>query len=225
MSEKLVIWLAILGLILLSILCICNKSEKIETDLLGRSLSSIENVDGFDGNVEISGRDITLNGLVDSEDFKLKLEQLIGSELGVRKVINNITIKSPEVLKEEIREEVQEALNKVIEFDNIEFQSNTAIILDESFNLLDETAVILTENSDLSIEIGGHSDSAGNEDYNIGLSQRRADAVLIALVNRGVERSRLLAVGYGSSQSIADNDTDEGKQKNRRVEFKIKENM
>lgn len=225
MSEKLVIWLAILGLILLSILCICNKSEKIETDLLGRSLSSIENVDGFDGNVEISGRDITLNGLVDSEDFKLKLEQLIGSELGVRKVINNITIKSPEVLKEEIREEVQEALNKVIEFDNIEFQSNTAIILDESFNLLDETAVILTENSDLSVEIGGHSDSAGNEDYNIGLSQRRADAVLIALVNRGVERSRLLAVGYGSSQSIADNDTDEGKQKNRRVEFKIKENM
>ena len=225
MSKKLVIWLAIFGLILLSILCICNKSEKIETDLLGRSLSSIENVDGFDGNVEISGRDITINGLVDSEDIKLKLEQTIGSELGVRKVINNLTIKSPEVLKEEIREEVQEALNKVIEFDNIEFQSNTAIILNESFNLLDESAAILNENSDLSIEIGGHSDSAGNEDYNIGLSQRRADAVLIALVNRGVERSRLLAVGYGSSQSIADNDTKEGKQKNRRVEFKIKENM
>jgi outer membrane protein OmpA-like peptidoglycan-associated protein len=153
------------------------------------------------------------------------LEQIIGSELGVRKVINNLTIKSLEVLKGEIREEVQEALNKVIEFDNIEFQSNTAIILDESFNLLDETAVILNENSDLSIEIGGHSDSAGNEDYNIGLSQRRADAVLIALVNRGVERSRLLAVGYGSSQNIAENNTDEGKQKNRRVEFKIKEDM
>ena len=225
MSKKLVIWLAILGLILLSILCICNKSEKIENDLLGRSLSSIENVDGFDGNVEISGRDITLKGLVDSEEIKLKLEQIIGSELGVRKVINNLTIKSLEVLKGEIREEVQEALNKVIEFDNIEFQSNTAIILDESLNLLDETAVILNENSDLSIEIGGHSDSAGNEDYNIGLSQRRADAVLIALVNRGVERSRLLAVGYGSSQSIAENNTDEGKQKNRRVEFKIKEDM
>ena len=225
MSKKLVIWLAILGLILLSILCICNKSEKIENDLLGRSLSSIENVDGFDGNVEISGRDITLKGLVDSEEIKLKLEQIIGSELGVRKVINNLTIKSLEVLKGEIREEVQEALNKVIEFDNIEFQSNTAIILDESFNLLDETAVILNENSDLSIEIGGHSDSAGNEDYNIGLSQRRADAVLIALVNRGVERSRLLAVGYGSSQNIAENNTDEGKQKNRRVEFKIKEDM
>jgi len=225
MSKKLVIWLAILGLILLSILCICNKRDKIETEILGRANNAIVGVEGFEGNLEISGRDVVLNGMVDSEDIKLKLEQIIGSEVGVRKVLNKLSVKPPELLREEKIEEVQEALNKVIEFDNIEFQSNTAIILDESTGILDQTAQILKENTDLSIEIGGHSDSAGNEEYNVGLSQRRADAVLIGLVKRGVDRNRLLAIGYGSSQSMADNNTEEGKQKNRRVEFKIKENM
>ncbi len=89
--------------------------------------------------------------------------------------------------------------------------------------IIDETARILKDNSDVNIEIAGHSDSIGNPEYNIGLSQRRAEAVLIQLVNRSIDRSRLTAVGYGSGQNIADNVTEEGQQKNRRVEFLIRE--
>ncbi len=119
--------------------------------------------------------------------------------------------------------EIQEELDKVIEFHNIEFQSNTAIILPANSMLIDETARILKNNPDVNLEVSGHADSIGNPEYNLGLSQRRAEAVLIQLVNRNIDRSRLTAVGYGSGQIIADNVTEEGQQKNRRVEFLIRE--
>jgi len=225
MSRKLVIWLAILGLILLSILCICNHRDKIETDLLSRSSAAIEGVEGFEGDLGISGRDITINGITDTDNIKATLLQLLKNEFGIRKVFDNLAVKAPEVLRREKIEEVQEVLNQIIEFDNIEFQSSTAIILPESSEILGKTAEVLKDNTDMNIEIGGHTDSTGNEEYNIELSQRRANSVLIKLVEREVDRERLTAVGYGSSQSIADNSTDEGKQKNRRVEFKIKEDM
>lgn len=223
MSKKAIVWLAILGFILLIILCICNTRDKIETDIQARSIAAIPNTEGFDGNIEVSGRDVTINGVVTSEDLKLKIEQSIGSEYGVRKVFNNLKVEIPVAVPDEKLVEIQETLNKIIEFDNIEFQSNTAIILPNSSIIIDETARILKENPEISIEIGGHADSKGNEDYNIGLSQRRAEAVLSQLVYRDIPRSRLTAKGYGSSQSISDNSTKEGQQKNRRVEFKIME--
>ena len=223
MSKKLVIWLAILGFILLAILCICNSRDKIENDIKVRSMDAISDIEGFDGDISVNGRDVTINGVINSEGLQTKLEQLLGSEFGVRKVFSNLKVEIPESIPDARLAAIQEELNKIIEFDNIEFQSNTAIILPAKSMIIDKTAKILKENQDISIEIAGHADSKGNEEYNIGLSQRRADAVLIQLVNRGIERSRLTAVGYGSGQSIADNDTEEGQQKNRRVEFIIRE--
>ena len=223
MSKKLVIWLAILGFILLAILCICNSRDKIESDIQARSMAAISDIDDFDGDISVSGRDVTINGVVNSEDLQTKLKQILGSEIGVRKVFSNLKVEIPEVIPDERLAVIQEELNKIIEFDNIEFQSNTAIILPASSMLIDETAKILKNNLDISIEVAGHSDSIGNSEYNLGLSQRRAEAVLIQLVNRKIDRSRLTAVGYGSGQSIADNNTEEGQQKNRRVEFLIRE--
>ena len=223
MSKKLVIWLAILGFILLAILCICNSRDKIESDIQARSMAAISDIDDFDGDISVSGRDVTINGVVNSEDLQTKLKQILGSEIGVRKVFSNLKVEIPEVIPDERLAVIQEKLNKIIEFDNIEFQSNTAIILPASSMLIDETAKILKNNLDISIEVAGHSDSIGNSEYNLGLSQRRAEAVLIQLVNRKIDRSRLTAVGYGSGHSIADNNTEEGQQKNRRVEFLIRE--
>ena len=225
MSKKLVVWLAILGFILLAILCICNSRHKIENDIQARSLAAISDFEGFNGDINVSGRDVTISGTVNSEDLQTKLEQLLGSEIGVRKVINNLKVEMPGLIPDEKMIVIQEELNKLIEFDNIEFQSNTAIILPASSMLIDKTARILKNNPNVTIEVAGHADSIGNPEYNLGLSQRRAEAVLIQLVNRSIDRSRLTAVGYGSEQGIGDNRTDEGQQKNRRVEFQIKEGM
>ena len=70
------------------------------------------------------------------------------------------------------------------------------------------------------MEIGGHTDSTGEDAYNMGLSQRRAESVRSYLVSKGVKASRLEAKGYGETKPVASNDTNEGRAKNRRVELK-----
>jgi OOP family OmpA-OmpF porin len=71
------------------------------------------------------------------------------------------------------------------------------------------------------IEIGGHTDNTGDPGYNLDLSRRRATAVRQYLMSRGVGEKRLTAVGYGQEKPVADNDTPQGRLKNRRIEFKI----
>jgi OOP family OmpA-OmpF porin len=77
------------------------------------------------------------------------------------------------------------------------------------------------ENPSLRVEISGHTDNSGSESYNLQLSQKRAQAVYDYLVSHGVDAARLNPKGYGSHEPIADNDTEEGRQKNRRIQFKL----
>jgi outer membrane protein OmpA-like peptidoglycan-associated protein len=96
--------------------------------------------------------------------------------------------------------------------------------LPESFPLLDEIAEVMKTTPGLmKIEVQGHTDDKGNDRYNKKLSQRRADAVKKHLIKLGVNRKILAAVGYGEERPIADNGSEEGREKNRRVEFKILE--
>ena len=111
-------------------------------------------------------------------------------------------------------------------FSGIEFEFNSSDIKDESLEFLDRVAAaILSEIANqpgTSIEVGGHTDSVGSESYNQGLSERRAAAVRDYVVS--VEPSiadAITTAGYGESQPIADNDTDEGRAENRRVEFVV----
>ncbi|HNC97874.1 MAG TPA: OmpA family protein, partial [Myxococcota bacterium] len=71
------------------------------------------------------------------------------------------------------------------------------------------------------LEVAGHTDSDGNDNFNLELSQRRVEAVLQYLVARGVAPERLVAKGYGESRPVANNRSPDGKAKNRRVEFQI----
>ena len=223
MSNKLIKWLAFIAFILLAILCICNNAKKIESDIRTRSLEAIANIEEFEGNIDIDGRNVTINGTVPLDELKLKMTQLIGSEKGIMKISNNLSVNKRSSISAEKIEEIQKELDAVIQFDNIEFQSNTAIILPSGSLIINKTAKILRDNPYLSIEITGYSDSIGNEEYNFELSKRRADAVLIQLVNRKIDRERLTAIGYGAQNKIADNNTYDGRKINRRVEFKVRE--
>ena len=119
----------------------------------------------------------------------------------------------------EIKREVRKLLEKAMQ--GIEFESGKATIKKKSYPLLDQIATIFIENKDYIIEVQGHTDNTGKADLNKTLSQKRADAVRDYLIAKGVDFQRLTAVGYGQDQPIADNKTAAGRQKNRRVEFKI----
>jgi OOP family OmpA-OmpF porin len=102
----------------------------------------------------------------------------------------------------------------------VNFAFDSAEIDPASSVVLDAAADQLKECPNVSVRVEGHTDSIGSDAYNQGLSERRAEGVQSHLIGRGVSASRLTAIGYGESQPIASNDTEEGRALNRRVELK-----
>lgn len=110
--------------------------------------------------------------------------------------------------------------------ERIEFKSGSAKILPSSFEVLEAVQAILEEHPEITLlELEGHTDNVGRASYNQRLSKLRTESVLKWLVQHGIDRKRLKATGYGSSMPLADNDTPEGREKNRRVEFHIREQI
>ena len=119
----------------------------------------------------------------------------------------------------EVTEEVQKVLNEYAK--TILFNSGKATIKDESFTTLNEIIKILKEYPSAKFSIEGHTDSAGSNVMNQNLSDSRANAVKVFLVEKGVDQFRLSAKGFGEDRPIAPNDTREGRARNRRVEINL----
>lgn len=104
---------------------------------------------------------------------------------------------------------------------NIFFDVDKYDLKPRSLTELQKILRFLEENPTVKVEISGHTDNSGSQEYNLSLSEKRAQSVFDYLVAHGVDDARLKAKGYGASQPIADNGTEEGRQKNRRIEFKV----
>ncbi|HHS51179.1 MAG TPA: OmpA family protein [candidate division Zixibacteria bacterium] len=104
---------------------------------------------------------------------------------------------------------------------NVFFDFDKATLRPESIGELNRVRAFLEDNPSFIVEIAGHTDSIGTVDYNLRLSRDRANAVAEWLIENGIDERRLTVVGYGKSHPIADNATEEGRQENRRVIFKI----
>jgi len=258
-NRFLIISLGVLLLAALGYFCIYQHSPLIENDIHTRTqeLFTENSLDKID--LDIQGRDITLQGIVDSEDIRMQAERLASNVYGARKVTNLLTITSlestienepvtdPETeqeltpissIKPDTKEDVQiespklEPLPKYTcqqDFDfllaneKINFATNSATIDGSSDNLLTNLIDVANQCPKAKIEISGHTDSRGSEDYNQRLSQDRATSVMNYLIDNGIDAARLTAVGHGESYPIADNDTPEGLAINRRIEFNVEE--
>lgn len=135
-------------------------------------------------------------GIVESKEFKQTIEKITADE-----IIDEINTKGVATL-------------------HINFDTGKSRIKPDSYEIIGEIIKMLKANPNLKIQIEGHTDNVGNEDTNITLSKNRARSVLMALVDEGIEESRLKSEGFGQTKPIADNTTEEGKAQNRRVELK-----
>ena len=118
-------------------------------------------------------------------------------------------------------EACQADLTAALQSETIQFETNKSVIREGSFGLLDRLSQIVKVCPAATVEIGGHTDSDGSDAYNQALSEDRANAVRSYLVRNGVFVGRMNAVGYGEQKPIADNENDEGKARNRRIEFTV----
>jgi OOP family OmpA-OmpF porin len=105
-------------------------------------------------------------------------------------------------------------------YKDIQFENNKAELKKGSFDTLNEITAALKAQPGLNIEIQGHTDSSGARDYNMGLSERRAQSVKSFLESKGIVPARMTTRGYGPDRPIASNATKDGRTRNRRVEIK-----
>jgi outer membrane protein OmpA-like peptidoglycan-associated protein len=129
---------------------------------------------------------------------------------GYQEIIKDIKLKKVEI-------------GKSIVLNNIFYDFDKATLRPESMSELERLVTLMKENPGMKIEISSHTDDKGSDDYNMKLSQMRAQSVVDFLIENGIAKERLTAKGYGETVPIAPNDTDEGRQLNRRTEFKILE--
>jgi len=169
----------------------------------------------------LSGTDVVIGGTVRSaaaeERIRYRIELV--SDLGF-----NVSFDLQLPTLSEQAAACQEAYNNLLEpGEAVLFDFDSATIHTAGRQLLDEILKIATLCPDVGAVVAGHADAIGDKEYNIDLSERRAKAVVAYAVSKGIDPERLTPVGFGFSQPVADNSTDEGRAKNRRIEFRVQE--
>ncbi len=112
-------------------------------------------------------------------------------------------------------------IGSTVILNNIFFGFNETTLKNESINELERLVRLMKENPSVKLEIGSHTDDVGSDDYNNALSENRSKSVVQYLVDKGITPTKLVAKGYGEQKPIAPNDSETGRQKNRRTEFKV----
>ncbi len=199
--------------ICLFFVCVFLEASDIEQELGATAAEAVSKQNLFWASVTPSGQEIVLTGAAPDYNSKKRAGEIAANVPGVTSVDNQIVIIGEAGT-------CQQELNDFMAKERVTFKKGKAEFTESSYPLLTLLASI-ARNCDTRLEIASHTDAQGDAAINMKLSQRRADAVRRYLVQSGVAANQLEATGYGETQPIADNDTDEGRQANRRVEFRV----
>ena len=164
------------------------------------------------GQLDVNGTTVNLRGQIKNEALRQGLVSQIASSLtSSYNVKDALTVMTSE----------QTNLNDTLAGRIVEFDSGSANIRAASSGLLNEVAQRIAALGNKTVEVVGHTDNAGNPNNNLILSKARAEAVKAYLIQRGIPAERILTNGLGDKQPVADNETPEGRTRNRRIEFRI----
>lgn len=214
--------LALVFLGVLSFFCVRSHVPSIEADLQNRTVQALQTAGiTLAAPAELSFRDgagarliARLRGYAGSREISPETQAMVRQVWGVTGV-------EVEEIPRPAAEQASTEITEVLKLENIEFLTGKADLTPRGQATLDRVAAILAR-IDNAVAIGGHTDSQGREEANLRLSQARADTTKSYLASKGIAASRLAATGYGETRPIADNATDEGRQRNRRIEFDVK---
>lgn len=204
-----------------------NFAVKVDPDLpvdwTPQILGTLDAIDVLNkGTAIISSNQISVTGTSEQATARADISLVYGSKTAPNQsVVLDITYVEPEVILPEgpSAQDCVEEINSLLETRKINFEPGSDRVDLEGQKLLDDIAEVLGQCGAIPLEIAGHTDSQGREEMNRALSQSRANAVLLELQRRRILTSEFVAKGYGETRPIAPNDSEEGREKNRRIEF------
>ena len=165
----------------------------------------------------------TLKNSVPAELSRYRLAEDSASKVtsGQQKI--GVKVAAVETEEKTARVDLQRRLDDLYQINAVEFAFASAILSESSKETLDRVVALLVEFPQSRIEIQGHTDNTGQSEANLHLSEARAQAVYRYLTDKGIAADRLLANGYGDRRPVADNSTPDGRQRNRRVAFRVQQ--
>ncbi len=174
------------------------------------------------GDVQMSGKEVMIQGAAESERVADEIRSVLSTDLPPGfKVRDAITVMTGE---EKAADSCQTLMRQTSAKGTINFERAKADLTADSTQTLRDLVEVANECPAFSIEIEGHTDAEGTDERNQRLSDRRARAVADFLTQNGVSARRLSTIGYGATRPVADNATETGRAKNRRIEFNVKVN-
>lgn len=227
-----------------------NSNRKLEPSILEESFKTVQLLKDFlenESKIVFDGDKISIYGVLLNKDYNNIVTEMISS-LQIQK--NEIAIQEPVIVEEKVEDEtltqerdskeiiqelveknpvkftkddLQLLINNILKENKIVFERRSTELTPQSKDTIKQIADILKKYDNFKVEVGGHTDSRGNSDLNLQISQFRANSVKNLLESFGVASNRVTAVGYGNQRPIAKDDADGLSQENRRVEFTVGE--
>jgi OOP family OmpA-OmpF porin len=173
------------------------------------------------GHVEIADKTITVDGLVYQSGAIEDISDALAEGLPEGFSVASNTVATRQDDQVVAAGQCRDLLQVVLKTGRIAFDGTKADIAGDSVGVLDRVSAAIARCPEVAIEVGAHSDSEGSSSRNRDRTQSRAEAIVDFLVSAGIKRERLAAVGYGETKPVADNNTDQGKATNRRIEFSV----
>lgn len=177
-----------------------------------------------DGKVTVRPNELLIEGNAGSREASGTIARILSSRLGAQgsyKIKVNYDEKLDPSAGLPSDTECVDRINAILAEHKITFEPGSANIVPEAKGTLDKIAEVMKGCADYPMEVGGHTDSQGREEMNLALSDQRARAVIVALQSRRILTGNLSAKGYGETEPVMANDTEENREKNRRIEFRL----